>query len=45
MTLDELVGNLKSYEMNVDKRGKETKRKIFDLKNLKVINQIWMMMN
>ena len=27
MTLDELVGNLKTYEMNVDKRGERKKEK------------------
>ena len=27
MTLDELVGNLKTYDMNVDKRGEENKEK------------------
>ena len=27
MTLDELVGNLKTYEMNVDKRGEGKKEK------------------
>ena len=38
MTLDELVGNLKTYDMNVDKRGEGKKRKILDLKQLKVMN-------
>ena len=27
MTLDELVGNLKTYEMNIDKRGEGNKEK------------------
>ena len=38
MTLDELVGNLKTYEMNVDKKGEKKKKKILDLKQLKVKN-------
>lgn len=32
MTLDELVGNLKTYEMNVDKRGEGNKEKNLGLK-------------
>ncbi|KAH0665552.1 hypothetical protein KY285_026758 [Solanum tuberosum] len=32
MTLDELVGNLKTYEMNVDKEVRETKKKNLGLK-------------
>ena len=32
MSLDELVGNLKTYEMNVDKRGEWNKEKGFGLK-------------
>ena len=39
MTLDELVGNLKTYKMNIDKRGEGNKGKILDLKQLKVMNQ------
>ena len=38
MNLDELVRNLKTYEMNVDKKVKRTKRKVLDLKQLKVMN-------
>lgn len=32
MSLDELVGNLKTYEMNVDKRGEGNKEKVLGLK-------------
>ena len=32
MTLDELVGNLKTYEMNIDKRGEGNKEKNLELK-------------
>ncbi|KAH0688872.1 hypothetical protein KY289_016230 [Solanum tuberosum] len=40
MTLDELEGNLKTYEMNVDKRSEGNKEKKLDSKQLKVMNQI-----
>ena len=35
MTLDELVGNLKTYEMNVDKRGEGNKEKNLGFKATK----------
>ena len=35
MTLDELVGNLKTYEMNVDKRGEGKKEKNHGFKETK----------